>query len=307
MRIRTIKPEFWQSEKMSRVSREARLLFVGLWSMADDSGRTRAASRLLASTLYPYDEDAPSLISGWLEELVGIGCIRLYEVDACHYLDIPKWLDHQKIDKPSKSKFPSFDESSRAVDEPSRKIALDQGTGKGTGNREQGGAPENENQNPPGEVADQDRWPYERREPWAQALCRVGAKIGPNNWPVWKGLTERFPLADIVAHIPTVPACDRWPDKVEQAMQPPAVGHKESARGIRNQFASHLKWISIEAVSEKIEEYGEEGLQAVLGVAQTHDIVFDAEEWREAFEGRKSAYGGWDFWKPQKRLAQVAQ
>ena len=39
MRIRTIKPEFWPSEKLAKASREARLLFVGLWSMADDSGR----------------------------------------------------------------------------------------------------------------------------------------------------------------------------------------------------------------------------------------------------------------------------
>lgn len=141
MRIRTIKPEFWQSEKMAKASRQARMLFVGLWSMADDSGRTRAASRLLASTLFPYDTDAPDLIDGWLAELSAIGAIRLYVVDECHYLDIPKWRSHQKIDKPSPSKLPGFDESSRILDDSSRKIALDQGSGNREG-KVPGSAPE---------------------------------------------------------------------------------------------------------------------------------------------------------------------
>lgn len=134
MRIRTIKPEFWESESLGRVSREARLLFIGLFSCCDDSGRTRASSRLLASRLYPYDEDAGRLLEGWLKELEAQGCIRRYAVDGDQYLDIPKWLNHQKIDKPSNSKLPEFAEGSPKPREDSRKIALEQGTG----NREQG-------------------------------------------------------------------------------------------------------------------------------------------------------------------------
>ena len=57
-RIRTIKPEFPQSESMGRVSRDARLCFVMLWTIADDSGRLRGNSRMLASLLFPYDDDA---------------------------------------------------------------------------------------------------------------------------------------------------------------------------------------------------------------------------------------------------------
>ena len=77
-RIRSIKPEFPQSESMGKVSRDARLLFVELWCICDDHGRTRAASRMLASLLFPYDDDAPKLIDGWLSELERQGCIRLY-------------------------------------------------------------------------------------------------------------------------------------------------------------------------------------------------------------------------------------
>ncbi len=126
-RIRTIKPEFPQSESMGRVSRDARLLFVQLWTICDDSGRTRGASRMLASLLFPYDDDAVSLIDGWLAELEREGCLVRYEVDGSTYLQVQKWQQHQKIDKPSASKFPSPREPSRDFAEPSRKIVQDQG------------------------------------------------------------------------------------------------------------------------------------------------------------------------------------
>ena len=65
-RIRTIKPEFPHSESMGRVSREARLCFILLWTIADDAGRLRGNSRMLASLLYPYDDDAKKQYpDGW--------------------------------------------------------------------------------------------------------------------------------------------------------------------------------------------------------------------------------------------------
>src|SRR5690554_237465 len=112
-RIRTIKPEFPQSESMGRVSRDARLLFIMMWTIADDAGRLRAASRMLASLLFPFDDDAPSLIEGWLAELEDEGCIRRYVAGGTTYAEIVKWLEHQKIDRPSKSRLPAFDEGSR--------------------------------------------------------------------------------------------------------------------------------------------------------------------------------------------------
>lgn len=112
-RIRTIKPEFPQSETMGKLSRDARLLFIQLWTIADDEGRARASSRMLASLLYPYDDDAKGQMDGWLEELERLGCIRCYEADGSSYLEIVNWLKHQKIDKPSKSRLPAFVEFPR--------------------------------------------------------------------------------------------------------------------------------------------------------------------------------------------------
>lgn len=127
-RIRSIKPEFPQSETIGKLSRDARLLFIQLWTVSDDSGRTRAASRMLASLLYPYDDDAPALIGGWLDELEKGGCIRRYEADSSSYLEIVNWLKHQKIDHPTKSRLPPFRESSRGLATSSRILATDLGS-----------------------------------------------------------------------------------------------------------------------------------------------------------------------------------
>ncbi len=123
-RIRTIKPEFPQSESMGNISRDARLLFIQLWTICDDSGRARASSRMLASLLFPYDNDAPGLIDGWMIELEREGCLVRYEANNTKYLQVCKWLNHQKIDKPSASKIPPFDESSRTFDESSRTFSV---------------------------------------------------------------------------------------------------------------------------------------------------------------------------------------
>ena len=106
-RIRTIKPELPHSETLGRVSRDARLLFVLLWTVADDAGRARANARLLASLLFPFDADAPAAVPEWLAELEAVDCIRRYTVDRTEYLEIPRWTSHQKIDRPGPSRHPA--------------------------------------------------------------------------------------------------------------------------------------------------------------------------------------------------------
>ena len=126
-RIRTLKPEFPQSESLGSVSRDARLLFLSLMTIADDEGRARGASRMLASLLFPYDDDAPALIEGWLQELERIDCIARYRAAGSTYLKVTNWLKHQKIDKPSASKLPPFDPSSRIISNPREEATTDLG------------------------------------------------------------------------------------------------------------------------------------------------------------------------------------
>ncbi len=138
-RIRTIKPEFPHSESMGRVSRESRLCFVLLWTIADDAGRLRGNSRMLASLLYPYDDDAKRHIDTWLEQLSSEGCIARYEVDGTAYIQVLKWSEHQKIDKPSASKLPPFVGQSRGLAKPREGSSADQ-DGNGEDGKGNGGA-----------------------------------------------------------------------------------------------------------------------------------------------------------------------
>jgi hypothetical protein len=83
---------------------------------------------MLASLLFPYDDDAKTMVDGWLEELQVEGCISRYSHGSDSYIQICNWLSHQKIDKPSQSKIPPFDESSRILSNP-REVSLeDQGS-----------------------------------------------------------------------------------------------------------------------------------------------------------------------------------
>ena len=131
-RIRSIKPEFPHSESMGRVSRDARLCFILLWTLADDSGRLRGSSRMLASLLFPYDDDAPGLMDGWLGALEREGCIERYKVEGSAFIQIAKWLSHQKIDKPSASKIPAKTDPSRILANPRERSSEDQGLDQGS-------------------------------------------------------------------------------------------------------------------------------------------------------------------------------
>ena len=139
-RIRTIKPEFPQSESMGRVSRESRYCFILLWTIADDSGRLRGNSRMLASLLFPYDPDANKLIPKWLNELAKEKCIIQYQIEGDTYIQICNWLKHQKIDKPSASKIPEFVEGSRILANPRERSCEDQGRDLGSRNGEDQGS-----------------------------------------------------------------------------------------------------------------------------------------------------------------------
>lgn len=137
-RIRTVKPDFWGDPKTSRVSRDARLLFLGLLNESDDEGRQLGSPRRLAGVLFPHDDDVSTAhIKRWLDELETQKFIRRYQADGTAYVLICGFLKHQAINRPTASRFPSPPESSvsphGAVTEDS---PPDLGNGSGTGNRE---------------------------------------------------------------------------------------------------------------------------------------------------------------------------
>lgn len=106
-RIRTIKPELPGDERVGKVSRDARLLWVMCFTLADDEGRFRAHPALLAGSCFPYDGLTPDEVTGWMNELVVAGLLDRYESDGQLYACIPNWSKHQRIDHPTPSKLPA--------------------------------------------------------------------------------------------------------------------------------------------------------------------------------------------------------
>jgi len=108
VRIRSIKPEFWTSEDVASLPWEYRLLFIGLWSYVDDNGVGRDVDRLIASSLFPLEEDPRdtlATVSRGLLRLNGQGLITRYTVDGRPFLHIAAWDKHQRIDKPNKERY----------------------------------------------------------------------------------------------------------------------------------------------------------------------------------------------------------
>lgn len=133
-RIRTVKPDFWGSAKTAKVSRDARLLFLGLLNLSDDEGRLLSSPKTIAGNVFPHDDDVHAKdVTVWMTELIGAGFVRLYEVDGIGYCQIVGFAEHQKVSHPTASKFPP--EPDRTVSGDVRESLVPERE-QGTGNRE---------------------------------------------------------------------------------------------------------------------------------------------------------------------------
>lgn len=108
MRIRNIKPEFWKSEDVKQLSREDRLLFVGLWSYVDDNGVGIDDYRQIAADLFPIEDDpieVREFVRQGLLRISGGGLITRYQLAGKAYLFINGWK-HQKVYNANKPRLP---------------------------------------------------------------------------------------------------------------------------------------------------------------------------------------------------------
>jgi hypothetical protein len=106
-RGRDIKPGFFLSDELAEVSRDARLLFAGLWTLADREGRLELRPMRIKAQVFPYDQD---ITPGHVEKMLGDLAsargrfIRIYEVDSLAYVQVENFKKHQHIhpnEKPS--------------------------------------------------------------------------------------------------------------------------------------------------------------------------------------------------------------
>lgn len=92
MRSRSIKPGFFKNEELALLPFEARLLFVGLWCMADRSGRMENRPGRIKAELCPYDDvDVIKMCA----DLEGKGFISMYPRKTKKYIEINNFSRHQ--------------------------------------------------------------------------------------------------------------------------------------------------------------------------------------------------------------------
>lgn len=105
-RIRTIKPDFWTDGKIGTLKRDERLLFIGLWNLADDQGVLKSNSAYIKGQLFSYDEDLRiSSVETWLASLTKAQLLIPFLHKEEGYYLIRTFSDHQIINRPSKKKF----------------------------------------------------------------------------------------------------------------------------------------------------------------------------------------------------------
>lgn len=102
-----VKPEFLDDEKLATISRDARLLFIGLWINSDDYGVVKGNHKWLKSKIFPYDECSSQQFTKWLTELENIDCIRPFSTSGENFYWIRTFSQHQTINKPSQTRNPT--------------------------------------------------------------------------------------------------------------------------------------------------------------------------------------------------------
>jgi hypothetical protein len=87
VRIRTIKPEFWTNEELAALPPLARLVFIGLWNLADRRGRLEDRPRRIQVSILPYEDDVNinALLkaledAGFIDRYIGEGAIAVIQV-----------------------------------------------------------------------------------------------------------------------------------------------------------------------------------------------------------------------------------
>jgi hypothetical protein len=106
-RIRTIKPEMFQDEKLAPLAPIDRLVYIGLIAMADDAGRLLDSIKVIDAFVFP-DEDSPYTSRDSIETLARLSRVIRYTAESGQKcIQIVRWEKHQRVDKPSKYVLPA--------------------------------------------------------------------------------------------------------------------------------------------------------------------------------------------------------
>jgi hypothetical protein len=100
-RARNIKPAFFTSEQIADQCPMGRLLFIGLWTLADFKGELEFKERTIKVQVLPFDDCS---IKDLAIKLDRSGLIRFYAVGDSLFINIPNFERHQNPHKNEKLK-----------------------------------------------------------------------------------------------------------------------------------------------------------------------------------------------------------
>jgi len=139
-RIRSIKPTFFRSRSVKRLNDKQKLVWVGLWPLADDEGRLLDEPGLMVGDLWALSIPEAKL-DVILTELHDAGRIIRYTVNGESFIQVTNWLEHQKISKPYPSTIPPVPGLNYSGNVPGMEQEQFRGRGKGEEKDMEGEAP----------------------------------------------------------------------------------------------------------------------------------------------------------------------
>ena len=99
-RARNIKPGFFRNADLVELPMEARLLFIGLWTLADRAGRLEDRPKQIKMDVFPADSVD---VDGALDLIDATGMLARYEVGGKRYIQITNFTKHQNPHRDEKA------------------------------------------------------------------------------------------------------------------------------------------------------------------------------------------------------------
>jgi hypothetical protein len=130
MRMRVVLPTFWDDEGVGRLSWDARLALIAMWSYVQDNGVGKDSVGPIIGQLFGNDaekdyETTRLRINGALEELCAAGLLIRFEREGVKYLEVANWSAWQRPDRPSRARFPTSASVSGNIRETVARVSRD--------------------------------------------------------------------------------------------------------------------------------------------------------------------------------------
>ena len=106
MMKRMVDASMWANEKFGELPMVARLLLIGMITIADDQGRLKANAAWLRAQIFPYDDLGSDDIGNSLCLIADNETIKLYEVEGKRYAQLLNWWEYQSLQYAQPSRYP---------------------------------------------------------------------------------------------------------------------------------------------------------------------------------------------------------